>query len=459
MSFTLPFKNAWHLVWAYYGAFRYGFPSKELYVIGVTGTSGKSSVVQHLRLMLESQGFRVGSLSTVDFVIAGKQTMNAEKMTMLGRARTQALLKEMVRAKCDIAIVETSSQGVVQHRHKGIVYDSIVLTNFYPEHIEAHGGYEKYRAAKVSLFAYVAASKEKPINGLTERIQSLFPSSARTVPKTAIYNADISPNDLPFFALHPFSHRYFVSQARALPQTVTEDGDHGTLLRLTEQKTTPNGESWLLNDIPCHVGLHGAHESMNVSVALAAMLPLNIPLQEGKKALSSVLPVPGRIEHIREATELGFEVIVDYAFEPRAMEALYDVVSALPHERIIHVFGSTGGGRDVARRFTLGDMVGKNADVCVVTDEDPYDDDPLKIIDDVAGAVRGAGKIDNESLFVIPDREEAIFEAIRLARKGDMVLVTGKGSETVMVVKGKHVPMDDRAIAKNACIRKKAGTL
>jgi UDP-N-acetylmuramoyl-L-alanyl-D-glutamate--2,6-diaminopimelate ligase len=459
MSLLTSLKNAWHLSWAYYGAIRYGYPSKNLYVIGVTGTSGKSSVVQHLRLMLEAKGFRVGSLSTVDFVIAGKQTMNAEKMTMLGRARIQALLKEMVTAGCDIAIVETSSQGVLQHRHKGIVYDSLILTNFYPEHIEAHGGYEKYRAAKVSLFEFVAKSKQKKLSALTERIQAMFDSGVQTIPKTVILNGDVSPNDLPFFALHPFQTRYVVSTSAIVSDTIARDSGETRLLHVTDTKTTPEGQSWNLDGAACHIPLHGAHESMNVSLAIASLLPLHIPLAEAAEAAKAIQPVAGRIEHILEAKACGFETIVDYAFEPRAMEALYAVVEALPHKRIIHVFGSTGGGRDVARRFTLGDMVGKKADICVVTDEDPYNDDPVKIMNDVASAVRAAGKIDNQSLFVIHDREEAIFAAIRMAEKGDIVLVTGKGSESVMVVKGKHVPMDDRQIVRNACKRKQAGTL
>lgn len=459
MSLLQSIKNVWHLSWAYYGAIRYGFPSKKLYVVGVTGTSGKSSVVQHLRLMLEAKGFKVGSLSTVDFVIAGKQTMNAQKMTMLGRARTQALLKEMVKQGCDIAIVETSSQGVLQYRHKGIMYDSVILTNFYPEHIEAHGGYEKYRAAKVALFAYVAKSKEKKVNDLTERLQATLPSSQHTIPKTAIYNADISPNDLPFFALQPFHHRYFISKEATLPALIAESEGNYTVLHISNTHTTPEGQAWTLEGESCRIPLHGAHESMNVSIALTSLLPLSIPLAEAVQAVKAVQPVPGRIEHIHASQELGIDVIVDYAFEPRAMEVLYEVVQALPHKRIIHVFGSTGGGRDVARRFTLGDMVGKRADLCIVTDEDPYNDDPLKIIHDVAGAVRSTGKIDNQTLFIIPDREEAIFSAIRMAEKGDIVLITGKGSETVMVVKGKYIPMDDRAIARNACARKKAGTL
>ncbi len=453
MTVFASLKHTWHLFWAYYGALRFWFPSGKLYVIGVTGTSGKSSVVQHLRLMLESRGFRVGSLSTVDFVIAGKQTLNAEKMTMLGRARTQAFLHQMVLEKCDIAIVETSSQGVLQSRHRGIHYDTILLTNFYPEHIEAHGGYDKYREAKAKIFSYIAQSKRKKRKKLSEKIRARFSSK---VPKVCVANAEAG--DLTYFVNHPFDEVYFVEKEGGVPSGVEGNKKiHELVIKNISREG--EGQVWEVNGTRATTRLLGPFEPTNISLCIGTLMALGETLPEAGQAASATEPVPGRIESIPEAKPLQFTAIVDYAFEPVAMRALYEVAEALPHKRIIHVFGSTGGGRDVARRFTVGALVGNKASVCIVTDEDPYDDNPMDIINDVASAVRSTGKIDGETLFVIPDREEAIFSAIRMAEKDDIVLVTGKGSEQAMVVKGKLIPWDDRHIVRTACARKQAQTL
>src|SRR3989339_1538393 len=143
----------------------FGFPSQKLIVIGVTGTSGKSTTVQFLGQMLEAAGKRVGWASTVSFKIADKEWVNDKKMTMLGRFQTQKLLRQMVTAGCEYAIVEVSSQGIVQHRHVGINFDIATLTNLWPEHIEGHGGFENYKKAKGKFFEYVAKSPLKKLAG------------------------------------------------------------------------------------------------------------------------------------------------------------------------------------------------------------------------------------------------------------------------------------------------------
>ena len=132
------------------------------------------------------------------------------------------------------------------------------------------------------------------------------------------------------------------------------------------------------------------------------------------------------------------------------MAKLYDILPLFTPKQIIDVLGATGGGRDIERRFTVGKFVGEKADIVIVTDEDPYDDDPREIMDDVASAVRKTGKKDNETLYIIEKRDEAIVKAITLAKEGDLVVITGKGSEQAMVVKGELIPWDDRSIARKA---------
>ncbi|MCI0479616.1 UDP-N-acetylmuramoyl-L-alanyl-D-glutamate--2,6-diaminopimelate ligase, partial [Candidatus Uhrbacteria bacterium] len=174
-----------------------------------------------------------------------------------------------------------------------------------------------------------------------------------------------------------------------------------------------------------------------------------VPLAAAAERLSDVLGVPGRFERIVEGQP--WTVIVDYAPEPASLATLYATVDAMPKRRLIHILGSCGGGRDAARRPVLGKMAGERADVVIVTDEDPYDDDPKAIMDQVAAGARDAGKKDGESLLIVPQRAEAVLEAMRRAGEGDIVLLTGKGCEqAIMGPKGTRTPWDDREVAREA---------
>lgn len=385
-------------------------------VIGVTGTSGKSSTIYFLKQILEHVGLRVGALSTIEFCIAGKCVLNDKKMTMLGKTENQKKLRQMVDAGCDIALIETTSEGFVQHRHRFINYDAIILTNLYPEHIESHGSFENYKAAKLGIFEYVSRCRVKKLEH-------------GSIPKTCIVNGDSEhAKDFLEFA---FNQKATFGRA----EHITADSA---------------GTSFTLDNEVFRAPVYGVHNVSNVSAAITAAKILKLDNEKILSAVASLQPAPGRIEFIKEAEAQGFRVIVDYAFEPVAMAALYKVVDLFQPKRIIHVFGSTGGGRDVSRRFTVGAFVGRHADVCIVTDEDPYDDDPVAIMNDVASSVREQGKHDNKDLFIIPDRRQAIQKAMKIAAEGDMVLVTGKGSEQAMAVKGKLLPWDDRSEVRRA---------
>jgi len=154
-------RNLKHLFYAFWGSYKYQNPSEKMFVIGVTGTSGKSTTIFFLRQILEQAGYVVGSLSTIDFYVAGKNMLNDQKMTMLGKAQIQKYLREMADAGCDIALVEVTSEGFVQHRHRYINFDMVILTNLYPEHIESHGSFTKYKKAKLGIFKYVSRCKKK----------------------------------------------------------------------------------------------------------------------------------------------------------------------------------------------------------------------------------------------------------------------------------------------------------
>jgi UDP-N-acetylmuramoyl-L-alanyl-D-glutamate--2,6-diaminopimelate ligase len=192
------------------------------------------------------------------------------------------------------------------------------------------------------------------------------------------------------------------------------------------------------------IGLPNVYNAVCAATILRA---LGFSLSEAVNMMEKIKAVPGRLENIDEGQD--FSVIVDYAFEPKALAGLYETVRLLPHQKVIHVLGSAGGGRDVARRPALGKIAGEKAGVVIVTNEDPYDDDPQEIIDQVAAGALEVGKQENENLFRILDRREAIAKALALAVSQDLVLVTGKGSEPVMAVSdGKTIPWDDRKVIR-----------
>ncbi len=413
--------NLRHLFFAWLGSVRYGNPSEEMLVIGITGTSGKSTTVSLLRQLLERAGYTVGSLSTIDFYIAGQNKLNDKKMTMLGKMQIQKYLREMADKGCNIAIVETTSEGRVQHRHRFINYDMMLLTNLYPEHIDSHGSFENYRQAKIDLFDYVALSKRKVLQG-------------KQIEKVAIINTSIQD--------------YALFQNEMFDRIVPFGKDAS--LDVESCVTRQDGIHFSVHEREFFAPMYGEHNAMNIVAVMAVARILDIPWSGIQEAVATFHNVPGRLEFIAESEAYGFKTIVDYAFEPEAMKKLYDVVALLKPKRIIHVFGSTGGGRDKERRFVLGEYIGTRADLCIITDEDPYDDDPLSIIHDVTQAVEATGKQEHVSYLIEPDRKKAIGRAIQQATPGDIVLITGKGSEQAMVIKQVLVPWDDRTIAREA---------
>ncbi len=411
--------NSYHLALAKLAAVVYRHPSDKLIVIGITGTSGKSTTVAFLGQILEQAGYRVGWISTVSVKIAEKEEANTAKMTMFGRLQLQKRLAEMVKAGCTYAIVETSSQGIVQHRHVGINYDLVLLTNLRPEHIESHGGFENYKQAKMELFRHLTRRPRKMIGG-------------KRITKTIVVNGrDPHAND--FLAC---------AADRKIAFEVDEDVE-----------VSATGSTFIAFGVEMELPLLGRFNVENALAAATAAMALDVPIPTIQAAVATLRGVPGRLERIDEGQ--AFTVMVDFAFEPGALQKIFETLTVIPYERLIHVFGSCGGGRDVARRPVLGRMSGETADISIVTNEDPYDDDPMQIIHDVADGVRQTGKKEGEGLRIIADRAEAIQTAINLAQPGDLVLITGKGSEPVMAVgHGQLIPWDDREQAR-AALRKR----
>ncbi|MBD3311785.1 MAG: UDP-N-acetylmuramyl-tripeptide synthetase [Candidatus Magasanikbacteria bacterium] len=430
--------NYKHFLYAFFGALKYGFPSNKILVIGVTGTSGKSSTIYLMRQIMEYSGLKVGALTTIDFYVNGEEKLNDQKMTMLGKMKIHKYLREMVDKKCDVAIIEVTSEGVVQHRHRFINFDTVLLTNLYPEHIESHGSFENYKQAKLDFFNYVASSPKKQN---TNNNLSIF----SPIEKTCIVNANnehstefINPK---FNSMWTFGRKNkVIIDTRDLSEIMAKD------IKIDEK-----GLHFEIKDRKFDVKMFGEHNIMNITAAICAARTIDINWKTIEDATRNFKPIPGRIEFITEAEKLGFQVIVDYAFEPVALKSLYKVVDLIGPERIIHVCGSTGGGRDKSRRIPIGKLVGEKADIFIITDEDPYDEDPVEIINAVSTGAEEVGMEIGKNLFKILDRKEAINKAIDMAESGDLILITGKGSEQAMCIQnGKMIDWDDRKIVRKA---------
>ena len=404
--------SAYHFLLSFLGAAFYGWPSRKMTVIGVTGTKGKTTTSNLIAQLLEQAGHRVGLATTVNFKIGEKDWINSAKQTMLGRFRLQKLLREMLLAKCRYAVVETSSEGILQHRHRFIDYDAVVFTNLSPEHIERHGCFEKYRQAKEKLFAQAARKK----NGI------------------GVYNLD--DPCVEHFLKYEVKNKYGYFQDPANAQAAITDK-----FQISKIALEKDGTEFELNGQKFKTALIGEMNVYNVVSALCVAAALGLEWSK-LPALAAKLTAPsGRMQLINRGQ--AFTVIVDYAHEPSSLKAAYQTARLFRPRRIIGILGAQGGGRDRGKRARLGEIAGQYADYVFVTNEDPYDEDPWRIINDVAQGVSG------KPAEKILDRTKAIEAALKLARPDDLVLITGKGGEVSMCVEnGKKLPCSDEKTVK-----------
>lgn len=417
-----PILDIYHRTLAWLAAVAYGHPSRELVVIGVTGTNGKTTTSYYLAKALEASGFQTGCSTTAIVKVGVREWLNATKMTMPGRFALQRLLRQMVQAGCRYAVIETSSQGLIQHRHQGIAYDVVVFTNLTPEHIEAHGGFEAYRAAKRRLFEHLVTVPEKRIANGVSRVAVLNAEST----EAAYYAATPGLKEVRWYGLG------------------SAQGLNATDIALDER-----GSTFAVGGVRVCLHQPGRYNVENAMAALATCHALGVDLSGAAERLGSIERVPGRFDRVEEGQP--WTVIVDYAPEPESFRQLYEALSLVPRKRVIHILGSCGGGRDVARRPILGRLAAERADIVIVTNEDPYDDDPMEIIEQVAGGAEEAGKVRGQDLFTVLDRKEAMKKAMALAQEGDLVVMTGKGCETWMcVANGKKLPWDEVEFAREA---------
>jgi UDP-N-acetylmuramoyl-L-alanyl-D-glutamate--2,6-diaminopimelate ligase len=388
----------YHYALALSGALLYRFPSQDLKVIAVTGTKGKSSTVEMVNAILEEAGLKTAVAGTVRFKIADSSKPNLYKMTMPGRFFLHRFLRQSVNAGCTHAVIEMTSEAAKQFRHKFIAFDALIFTNLAPEHIESHGSYEKYVEAKLSIAKAVAESNKKE--------------------KVLVVNADDkeAPKFLTIEGLKKIT--YSLSQAESLTL-------HG------------EGMEFLYKNIQIVSPLKGEFNTYNLLGAISYAESQNISLEVIKKAIAKLKKIPGRVEEIKESQ--NFKVVVDYAHTPDSLRALY---KAFPGKKIC-VLGNTGGGRDTWKRPEMGKIANEYCESIILTNEDPYDEDPRVIVEAMAQT------IDPKKLEIIMDRREALRHAFKKAKAGDAVLITGKGTDPyIMEANGKKLPWSDAKVAR-----------
>ncbi len=418
--------SLYHFCIAYLGAIIYGFPSKKMLIVGVTGTKGKTSTSYFIWNSLNRAGVKTGMLTTAAIKIGDTEIVNTMHMTMPGRFFIQKHLRMMYKAGCEAVVVETTSQGIVQHRHRGILYDIAVFTNLSPEHIEAHGSYEAYREAKGRLFRTLEHAKRKYWRG------SLFTP-------TSVINFD--DGEFPYYSTIP------------APRMLTYGLKEGAAVRATHVLTTPHSVSFSVGQERFDVSLPGTFMVPNALVAVAIGDLLSLDRKKIALGIHELTYIPGRMEEIK--TQKPFRVFVDYAHEKLSMRSLLSNLKAMAQGgRVIVVFGSEGGGRDKSKRKDMAEVVSELATFAVVSDTDPYDEDPQLIVEEIGQYLADSGWKRDEQYFVISDRRLGIRKALSLARTGDIVVCTAMGAQETMIrEKGIAHPWSDREVVKEELLR------
>lgn len=403
-------KNIYHFLLAWLGSVIYNRPSRKIFVLGITGTKGKSTTLELINSVLEAAGKRTALLSSLRKKIGGQNAPNHSGNTMPGRFAVQRFLAQAARAGCQYALIEVTSQGVDQHRHRFIDWDAAAVTNLAPEHIEAHGSFEKYRQAKINFFRYVARSVKPLI----------------------------------FFLINAAdAHRlYFEAAALAAPKARREIIFFGP--EQLKNKIERQGSDWLTADF----------NLSNAALAAAFTRSQKINWAVIKETLENFKGVAGRLDFVRKKP---FNVVIDYAHTPDSLEKIYKTVRPenLASGRtgnLICVLGSAGGGRDKWKRPVMGRLAAEYCDKIVLTDEDSYDEDPAGILAEIENGFSEAEprRLKANCFFKIFDRHQAIQKAINLAQPGDTVIITGKGSENwIHLAHGKKMPWNERKTVEN----------
>jgi UDP-N-acetylmuramoyl-L-alanyl-D-glutamate--2,6-diaminopimelate ligase len=432
----------------------YGHPGRAMRVVGITGTDGKTTTTFLTSAVLEAGGHTTGLMGTVDFKVAGRQWANDTRQSTPEAPEVQALLREMVAAGCDYAVVEATSHALSARwrRLDGCAFDVALLTNVTHEHLDFHGSVEQYRKDKARLFELLGETTDHRPPTIDHRRRTLvdsWPAASEyntensklktQNSKLAIVNAD-DPHHRMFLDAAPAQAgrlTYAVSapaDVRALDVVSTREG-------LRFRAATPWGQAEL------RLKLTGDFNVHNALAALTVGLAEGVALADCVRALEAIPGVRGRMERIEEGQP--FTVLVDYAHTPGAFEKLMSITRPLTDGQLIAVFGSAGE-RDREKRPIQGAVAARFCDLLVLTDEDPRLEDREAIIAEIAQGAERAGKREGSGYMRIPDRPAAIRAAFAHARPGDIVLLLGKGHEGCIFYGEGKIDWDEAGEARAA---------
>jgi UDP-N-acetylmuramoyl-L-alanyl-D-glutamate--2,6-diaminopimelate ligase len=391
------FQPAYHYLLTLLGAIIYRFPSRKISIVGITGTKGKSTTTELVNGILEEAGLKTAVSNSIRFKIDEESIPNKYKMSMPGRFFMQKFIRKALNKGCDWVVLELTSEGSKQFRHKFIDLDAFIFTNLAPEHIESHGSYENYRQAKINL------------------TESLANKNKETV---MVINGD--DKEAPLFL------------EKKADKKVTYSLSDGKPFR-----TTQNGVEVRFGKSTLYSKLHGQFNVYNIIAAATFANAIGIFAEYIKSGIEKVEKVPGRGQRV--ISEL-FDVYVDYAHTAESLEELY---KSFPNKKKICVLGNTGGGRDKWKRPVMAEVAEKYCDEIILTNEDPYDEDPMEIVNEMSDAIK------NKNAEIIIDRRSAIRNALEKANKGSVVLITGKGTDPyIMGPNGKKTPWSDEKVVK-----------
>lgn len=396
-------KNIYHFVQAVLANFMYGLPSRNIKVIGVTGTDGKTTTVQMITKILEEAGHKVAMASTINFKIGDQEWKNLSHFTTLSSFAVQKFILDAVKARCEYLVLETSSHSLDQRRTLGVEYKTAVITNVTREHLDYHKTMEKYRQAKMKLFKNA---------------------------KIAIVNLDMEKPEEFLQVNEGKKITYSLKNNKA--DILAEN------IELGIQDT-----KFKIQDTNFRLNLVGDFNIENALAAVAVGVSENIDLAVCARALEKIMEVPGRMEYVEN--NRGLKILVDFALTPDALKKLYSLLVKIkkPEARIIAVFGSCGE-RDRGKRPIMGEIVSQYADCVIVTNDEPYREDPMQIISEIVAGIKN--KKEGETLFVIPDRRDAIRQALQLGQTDDIIVATGMGNFESMVIGTQKIPWNDKQV-------------
>lgn len=388
---------------------RYGWPARGLRVIAVTGTNGKTTTANYINEILKQAGYKTAMFTTAVIEVAGESKINDLNATVASVSRMQQFLNEARHSKVDFVILEVTSHSLHQHKLDGVPIEAAVMTNLTQDHLDYHKTMEKYAAAKGLLFA--------------------------RNPRYIVLNRDDDWFD--------YFDKYLAEEQK-ITYGKSEDAD----VRISDIKLYKKGSEAVLafdhqEKSQLATYLPGEYNVFNMAAAASICYVLGVSMSDIKNGIASLEGIPGRFE--RATKDEKYEVIVDYAHTPDALEKLLEATRNITKKRIILVFGACGD-RDALKRPIMGKIAAKLADEIILTDEESYNENPDKIRQDIYAGIEES-KATNKTT-EIADRREAIRHALNIAKKDDTILITGMGHEQFRIINGEKLPWNDTNIVR-----------